>query len=830
MSDKLSRHRFALRARASILVLAGFGVLAAAPASAQEADQRANSAQVQEIIVTAQKRSENLQNVPIAVQAFTADQLQNSAVSKLTDVMRLAPNLNVVDQNSLSQHIVIRGVGTNEFFGNAPSSVGIYMDEVTLNSSYMSTLSLFDMERVEVLRGPQNSLFGRNTTGGAVNYISRQPQVGKPAEGYLEGTYGRHNLFEAEGAVSLPMGDKVAVRIAGRYHRRDGIWNNLSDGDHHYGDEKRYALRGTLVWEPDADTRITVSGHYAKDDSQAQPQKVTGAMFNDPPLRMNDTAPFTTDIDWKNPTLTADLVNVEGLNHTTFRWNDIYSGGGQIEKLKSGGAYLKMTHDFGGAQLTSITSYDETHAWYEEDNTGTINGPAGLNHDVLVIDMDQLYKQFTQEFRLTSTDKDAPLKWIIGAYLLREDSDLAQDIRFGTNGFPGAHPSANGITPPDLFDVIPNPYENTASFSISELHDKSYSIYGQADYKATEKLSMTLGLRYTFDDKTNPHFLAGAFSKLGIPSSTYYDKAFLLAHMVDTPCPFGAGLGAPFQGNCSDDITNRAPIRKGEVGGKIGLQYHFTPDVMLYGSYSRGFKSGKFDLEFLHTNDTPFPQRSLKPETLDAFELGLKSELFNRSLVFNAAFFYNIWKNQQVFNVGVNGPEFNNLPESQIYGAEFELTWVPAKGWLINGGAGLLHTELTDVTGLDFDLHQGDFQKGHALPLSPKVSLNGSIARTFEIGSNRLTLGTDMRYQSSSKAKFSPQHPIDEYRSRFEMNAHVSYAFGEDDRFELSAYANNITAAKYCTELQDLRGVSGSYYCVPNDGQTEWGVRGKISF
>jgi len=518
MSSISLHRRSGLLARVSLFVLSSVAAVAAVPARAQdEPTEERNSRQVQQIIVTAEKRSEDLQDVPIAIQAYTSDQLQNSAVSKLTDVMQLAPNLNLVEQNALSQHIVIRGVGTNEFFGNAPSSVGIYMDEVTLNSSYMSTLSLFDMERVEVLRGPQNSLFGRNTTGGAVNYISRLPMPGAPAEGYVEATYGRHNLFEVEGGVSAPLGDTVGLRIAGRYHRRDGIWNNLSDGDSEYGDEDRYALRGTLVFDAGPQTRITISGHYAEDDSQAHPQKVTGSLVDDPPLRINDTAGFATDIDWRNPALTANLVNIEGFNHTTFPWNDVYNGGGQIQGLKQAGAYLKITHDFGGVELTSITSYDRTHALYEEDNTGTINGPAGLNHDVLVIDMDQLYKQYTQELRLASTGS-GPFRWIFGLYFLGEDSDLAQSIRFGENGFPGAHPSANGITPPDLFDAIPNPYGNTASFSVSELHDRSYSVYGQVDYDLTEKLSVTLGARYTFDDKTNPHFLAGAFDKTDIPA------------------------------------------------------------------------------------------------------------------------------------------------------------------------------------------------------------------------------------------------------------------------------------------------------------------------
>ena len=832
MPKSLSIHRNGLRIGASVLVLSALTLLAAGPARAQEEGVTA-SGKIEQVYVTAEKRTENLQDVPIAVQAYTGDQLRDAGVSKLTDVIKMAPNLNVVDQNALSQHIVIRGVGTNEFFGNAPSSVGVYMDEVTLNSSYMSTLSLFDMKRVEVLRGPQNSLFGRNTTGGAVNYISNMPEVGEGVSGYAVVTYGRHNLAEGEGAVSFPLGDTAAARVAGKIHHRDGIWNNLSSGDHSYGDEDRYAVRGTVVWEPAAHTRVIMSAHHAHDDSQAQPQKVTGSMYNNPPLRMNDTAAFTTDIDWTNPTLTANLVNVEGINNTTFAWHDVYNGGAQIEKLNVTGGYIKITHDFPHMTLTSITSYDHTHALYEEDNTGAMNNAAGLNHDVLVIDMDQEYEQVSQELRLSSSDPDARLHWITGVYFFNQTSTLAQDIRFGTNGFPGAHPSAAGITPPALFDVIPNPYENMASFSISHLRDRSYSGYGQVDYKFTDKLSGTLGLRYTYDDKINPHFYTGAFSKLNIPVSTYYDKAFILSHAVNTPCLFHHGvppvLANPFQGNCTDDITDRAPLRKGEFGGKVGLQYHFTPDIMVYGSYSRGFKSGKFDLEFLHTNDTPFPQRSLKPETLDAFELGYKSTLLDNTLVFNGAFFYNIWKDQQVFNVGVNGPEFNNLPESQIYGAEFEVTWVPAEHWLVTGGLGLLHTEITDVTGIDYALGQGDFQKGHALALSPELSFNGSLARNFELGNERvLTLETDFKYQSKSKVKYSPQPPIDEYKARFEINARAAIDFGE--KYQLAIYGNNLTAEKYCSEIQDLRGVSGSYYCVPNDGEASYGIQGRINF
>ncbi|HKE96947.1 MAG TPA: TonB-dependent receptor, partial [Povalibacter sp.] len=326
-------------------------------ALSEEATERAR---LEEVIVTAQKRSENVQNVPIAMQAFTAEQLQRARVSQLTDITRMAPNLNVVVQNALSQHIVIRGVGTNEFFGNAPSSVGMYMDEVTMNSSYMSTLGLFDMERIEVLRGPQNSLFGRNTTGGAINYISHQPRVGEGREGYALLTYGQHNLLEAEGGVTIPTGSQSAVRLAGIYHRRDGIWNNLDSGDDTYGDEDRYSLRATWRWEPSSKARVTASAHYARNNGQAQPQKVAGALLNNPPLRINDLAPFTANIDWTQPANVAGLVNIEGFDHHADDWHDVYTGGSKRGDLNVDGANLKIEYDYGGATLTSITAYDKT--------------------------------------------------------------------------------------------------------------------------------------------------------------------------------------------------------------------------------------------------------------------------------------------------------------------------------------------------------------------------------------------------------------------------------------------------------------------------------------
>src|SRR5882672_4882018 len=653
-------------ARALILMLSGCALTAGIVQAADEPAQGGarNESEIFEIVVTAQKRAENVQDVPITMQAYTGEQLKDAGVREITDIVKLAPNLNVVVQNALSQHIVIRGVGTNEFFGNAPSSVGTYMDEVTMNSSYMSTLGLFDMERVEVLRGPQNSLFGRNTTGGAVNYISKQPKVGADKiDGTVTATYGRHNLTELEAGISFPMGTTAALRLAGIYHERDGIWHNLDTNDKNYGDEDRHSLRATFAWEPSEATRLTLSFHTATSNGDAQPQKMAGALApisaTNPVLRINDLLAFTGNIDWEHGVLNtvggAPAVNIENFDRLTTRWQDVWNGGSQRGDLDVDGGYVKLSHDFGFATGTSISSYDKTHGLYEEDNTGDGNvqgaGTPGVTHDVLVIDMDQEYKQFTQEFRLASNDDSARFRWITGLYYLRETATLAQDIRFGANGFPGAHPSVNGAAPPALLDVIPDPYGDTVSFSIHHLKDQSSSAYGQIDYRFTDRLNLTVGLRYTKDDKADPFVYAGAFVK-----PTPWDPSIYIGH--DEILALSAGLpgcfprGAiPFFVHCADTETTRPNLKNNEVGGKIGLQYHLSEDVMFYGSYSRGFKSGKFDLEFLHTDDTPFPQRPLDPKTLDAFELGFKSTLLDRTLLVNAALFFNIWKDQQVFNV-----------------------------------------------------------------------------------------------------------------------------------------------------------------------------------
>ncbi len=187
-------------------------------------------AQIEEVIVTAQKCEQSVQDVPITLQAFSGDQIRELGIARAADVIALAPNMAVAQQNNSNQSIAIRGIGTSDFFASTPGSVGIYMDEVTMSSPFLTSVGLYDMERVEILRGPQNTLFGRNTTGGAINFISKRPEVGGEMDGFVDFTYGRYDRIEVEAAATFQLGETAAIRLAGKSYDRNGIWDNLDEG------------------------------------------------------------------------------------------------------------------------------------------------------------------------------------------------------------------------------------------------------------------------------------------------------------------------------------------------------------------------------------------------------------------------------------------------------------------------------------------------------------------------------------------------------------------------------------------------------------------------
>jgi iron complex outermembrane receptor protein len=411
-------------------------------------------AQLEEIIVTAQKREESLQEVPIAMQAFTGEMINNLGVSRVIDIVNHAPNINLSGQNHANRAIAIRGIGTSDFFAASPGSVGIYIDDVTMSSPYLTNLGIYDIERVEILRGPQNALFGRNTTAGAINFLSRMPATGGERDGFLRLTYGNYNRIDIEGASNFALGDKAAARVAVKSFDRDGIWKNMTNGGGDYGEKDQKAARLTLLFEPSDRATITANVHWAEEDSQVDPQRVIGTRTMPTGLLdVGDPSTFIANqqLVWEG--VDYATYNAQGVDASFPVWEQIGHSGSDTHDIELFGAWLKVGLDFNWGTLASITSFNDSETRFVTDSGGQGNTnptpvsiAAGLSQpeENINIDQDQEFEQWSQEFRIQS-NQDQRLRWIAGLYFFGEDSVLAQNIRFGA-GIPAAAPPLNAIT------------------------------------------------------------------------------------------------------------------------------------------------------------------------------------------------------------------------------------------------------------------------------------------------------------------------------------------------------------------------------------------------
>ncbi len=771
---------------------------------------------LEEVIVTAQKRSESMQDVPIAMNAVTGDQLDALGIQDTDDIIKMFPNLSLQSKNPINSGVTIRGVGTDFWHITGQPSVGQYMDEVSLFSPYTSQLSLFDMERVEVMRGPQNTLFGRNTTGGAVNYISRKPNLDGEVEGYVLANVGNEGRVDFEGGISLPLGEKAAIRIAGQTVQRDGLWENLFNGKE-MGDLDRQSARVNLLWAPSENTEVLANAHVGYNRSSRTPylgigfwdsdgsgaengaivDNLNAPTFDCSSLLRGGSSQFdrASNCVTLNP-FTGGQAVVAGAGD----WHKTYDAAPDKADVDFEGAFLRISHEFETISLVSITSYDEVTADYNESLS---NIPSGFG---FMPGQSGVSEVISQELRLASA-ADGSYRWIVGGYYSREESDLATIIyRTDQGGAP--------------FGIVP-------SIAIDQEVDIK-SLYSQFEIDAGEKLTFTLGLRYTDDSKKGTSTArVAAKTDTGSPGgnplglSTYLDlddfnRITQVAADGSRPCPPPVG-GLP----CRTDIPVVQDLE--EWGGKIGADYRISDDAMVYVSYSRGFKSGAFDTRalaaFSGTADEP-----TGPEFLDAYEIGFKSTFADGKLELNGAAFYYVWEDKQMFDVDELGrPAFINMPEAELSGAELEIKWAPSDTLFVQAGVGLLDTEITDVGSLVGP------KKGASLTAAPEVSLSGLIVKTIPIGENSLSLQTDFRWNGEQNKSVSGRDAY-QLESTFLINARASYVFGAEMQYEVALWAENLTEEKTCLDIGANGMLNYAIQCFPNAGMAFYGLNARIHF
>ena len=672
-------------------------------AATQPETQAVADAEPGEIIVTAQGRKQVLQDVPIAVTAVGGEEMKNSGATDIRQLNQLAPSLLVSSTGTEANGSArIRGIGTVGDNPGLESSVAVFIDGVYRSRSGIGLTELGEIDRVEVLRGPQGTLFGRNASAGLINIITKAPQF--TPEAYGEVTLGNYDLRRIAAGLTGPLSDTVAARIDGVYVKRDGFYNDPAN-DTTVNNRDRWFLRGQVLFQPTDQLSVRIIGDYTHRD-----EKCCGAVYVDnsvnskignlnepaePLLQPGAVPPRTNDSGNNIVNVLRDLGQDLDALHSGYRRTLSVTPGRSYKGItKDWGLSGQIDYDFGAAKLTSITAYRD----YDADQGGDIDYSTV---DILYRDpggAGRRFKTFTQELRLQGNAFADKLDWLVGAYYANENLRLTDNLKFGEDygrfatcrivspgGLsalysPGtrtcmsvgalpiaSRPALFGPASPLVYQAFENLEDLDGLGSTEDMyHQKSHNwaLFTQNIFHVTPQIDVTVGLRYTHEKKDFD-------ATFGNNNSVCTANQALLSPFVNPASPFfqtgglftvsQAILNLSCQGNSTAELNgvsindNRS---EHQLTGTAVLSYKPSDDLMLYASYSRGYKAGGFNLDrsALKAPALPFGGEAgaqalvhnlqFDPETNDAFEIGGKYS--HRGFLFNVALFREYFSNFQL--------------------------------------------------------------------------------------------------------------------------------------------------------------------------------------
>lgn len=750
-------------------------------AGTQEArtDQAAPSREVTplgEVMVTAQRREQNIQDVGIAVTPLAKEALQNLNITTATDIVRAVPSLKMNAYSSAQVVFNIRGVSQNDYGDQQEPPVAVYQDDSYSSSINLASFPVFDLARVETLRGPQGTLFGRNATGGAIQFISNKPT--KELEGYTNLTIGRFNQVVVDGAVSGPFSENFQGRFAFIVNQDDGWMKSIVPGVPDRGGNDHYAVRGTLAWQPSDITEMDLILRYLEADGETQaglyshepacPNVRFQGEFTPPDVACAfwGTGPGETGTGFRND---AIIPSRGGDPYATAETEPSF-----VDREISG-ATLHIYSELAGADLVAITDFQNSDKFYIE------GGDSSPDEGVFFFQGSDL-EQISQEVRLSW--EAGPHQLVGGVYYMHVEGDYTAKF---ADPFIGYDP-----------DVAAS-QETT-----------SYAAFFQDEWSFEERWKLVAGLRWWHDTREGSYFgNAPANPALGQPEVT------IIFNRNEIFPNNGQVLVTPGDAEKSfDDVTAR-----------LELDYRPNDDQLWYVSYNRGSKSGGYTFstgtpfnpneeEFL--NGIPFD-----PETLNAFELGMKSNLAAGLATLNLSAFYYDYKDYQAFAQVGPVQSVINL-DAEATGLEAELNARPTDRWTLQIGATFMDSEVKNILLPDLTT-----VVNHELPQAPSISGNALARYEFPLATGIASIQGDVLY--SDDFCFTVLcAPVEAETSYTVANARVGYA-GGDRRWEIAAFVNNLFEEEYRVYAFDSSLFSGVVAGVYGKPRT-WGVTGTWRF
>ncbi len=715
-------------------------------------------AQIDEIVTTATKRTESVQDVPLSVTAFSQEDLDIKGTTSLVGIQESTPNLNFSVQSAGQNvaRVTLRGIGTETLVGGGDPGVALHIDGVYVGRNSAAVGDVFDVERVEVLRGPQGTLYGRNATGGSVNVISKRPT--QETEGFADFTYGNYNNLRVRGVANTPLSENLSARVAIFAESHDGYIENLYAPGRDSFDKSVHGGRLQLLWETDSGNEFLVRGFYSKAGGAGPGSTYLG-----------------DDINTANGYPGGHIIGISG------------GGGPPPGAPIVADAYGLASAADGSALLPRPTDIHQTRKDAPEfvdtlikgiDFEANINVSDGIllksvssyqtNNNEILVDSDvseapiqtrnrqNEASQFSQEFNLISQTDD-PLQWILGAYYYHEELDE----RFEATTPAGLVPDTTALPP----GAVPGG-GGVFQRRLTAHEVDSVALFAQLSYDITDRLSVTGGLRHTWDSK---------------------DQSRATGGQVDLTNNFqfmGGGALGPLG-------PDSGTTKFSEFSYRVSADYDLTDNNLLFASYARGYKSGGFDFNGGQI-DGAGEQVPYNPEFVDAIEFGSKNKFWDNRALLNITAFHYDYKDLQVFRLTGDGPLTDNAAQSTIKGAEVEAKLEPTDNFSLDGSIGYLDAKYDDYVVerpvlVNF--------AGNRLNYAPKWTTHLGASYTANLENADLIFRADWSYRSDTFFDRA-NTALDTQEAHSLFNGRIRY---DADNYYVDVWGRNLADKDYVT-------------------------------